>query len=164
MRVLSLNLFIFISVLLAHARASRVSRDLKIRSRLRKREQHEEGRCPLLSEECHPSRLEQKWLDNAHRWSDDFCSRMDAFSEETYDWLNTIAALERSEVSATTDGTILQNFPRIERKGYACTLEGVASLIFTIKRRRGTPSKTLKVAATGCTFESRVAKVRHPPM
>ena len=105
MKSLSLTLLICCSVALCahHVAASRVARDFPFRSRLRKGGGEEgERHCSLVSKHYRSSKLEQSWLENAHRWSHDFCTHMDAFSKETQHWLDAIAAVERSNGSSTS--------------------------------------------------------------
>ena len=83
--------------------------------------------CSLVSREYRSSKLEQAWLDNAHRWSEDFCSHMDAFSKETQRWLDTIAAVEQDKGGSTTsriddeDNAVFSSFVSV----YDCSGETV---------------------------------------
>ena len=107
-----------------HVAASRVAGEFAFRPFLRgeekraggdehgrKEKKQDESRCSLVSKEYHSSKLEQAWLDNAHEWSGDFCSHMDAFSKETQVWLDAIAAFERSDGSqAAIEGAVFSSF------------------------------------------------------
>jgi len=113
MRVLPLNLFITCCSLFLirdHVLASRVTRDFPSRSRLRGGGKQEGEGCFLLSKEYHSSRLEQKWLDNAHKWSENFCLHMNAFSKEAQHWLDSIADLERGKGSDPVDSAVFSSF------------------------------------------------------
>ena len=114
--------------------ASRVARDLSVRSRLRKggdqggdgkEKQRDTHRCSLISREYHSSTLEQAWFDNARKWSEDFCSHTGAFSKETQKWLDTVAALERGNGGSTTakidDDDVFSSFVSV----YDCSGETV---------------------------------------
>jgi hypothetical protein len=95
----------FVCFLLTSISSGRRVQDLPLLSRLLGK-QH----CLFISTQYHPSKLEQTWVDNAHRWSDDFCSHMDAFAKETHDWLDTISALNHNESSSAIDENIFSSF------------------------------------------------------
>jgi len=64
----------------------------------------------FLSKEYHSSQLEQKWVDNARKWSDDFCSYMNAFSNEAKQWLDTISFLEHNDSSKAINSKVFSSF------------------------------------------------------
>lgn len=113
--------------------ASRAARDLSIRSRLREGgDQVREGggkqgvhHCSLVSRDYYSSKLEQAWLDNARKWSEDFCSHMGAFSKETQKWLDAIAGAERGEggfaAAEIDDNDVFSSFVSV----YDCSGETV---------------------------------------
>lgn len=101
-----LFLSIIASFVLTNAVTCRSLEDRMLHSRHFRRRQN----CVLLSRKYRSSRLEQTWLDNAHRWADDFCSHMGTFSKETRKWLETIAALEERDVSASMDQDVFSAF------------------------------------------------------
>lgn len=104
MQLLIVRILAFL--VLTGATASRIGRGVAHRTGLRGQQQN----CILLSKEYHSSKLEQTWLKNARRWSDDFCSHMHAFSKETSSWLETIAALDRSGSSVAINRDIFSSF------------------------------------------------------
>ena len=100
----SLIFFVYVSLVCVSAR--QVAKDFSRRSH-----RHEKAQgCVLLSNEYQPSKLEQLWSENAHKWSNNFCSRMDAFSRETDIWLDTIASLEQGKVSTPMDDAVFSSF------------------------------------------------------
>ena len=116
--------------------ASRVARDfLSVRARLQKggdqatggEEKQGVNHCSLVLREYHSSKLEQAWLDNARKWSEDFCSHMGAFLKETQRWLDTIAAVERDNGGSThakiddDDNAVFSSFVSV----YDCSVETV---------------------------------------
>ena len=113
--------------------ASRAARDLSIRSRLRNGgDQVREGggkqgvhHCSFVSRDYYSTKLEQAWLDNARKWSEDFCSHMGAFSKETQKWLDAIAGAERGEggfaAAEIDDNDVFSSFVSV----YDCSGETV---------------------------------------
>ena len=101
----TLLLQVFVCFLLASIASGRYFKEVPRLSRLCGK-QH----CILISKEYHSSKLEQTWVDNAHRWSDDFCSHMDAFTKETHEWLATISALNHNKSSSAIDENIFSSF------------------------------------------------------
>ena len=101
----ALLLRVFVCFLLTSIASGRYVKDLPHLSRFCGK-QH----CVLISKEYHSSKLEKTWVDNAQRWSEDFCSHMDAFTKETHDWLATISALNQNESSSAIDENIFSSF------------------------------------------------------